>query len=239
MRAQGVPWGIELGNHPLHVIFDTKGKINGIVSEIYKFITKSSYKPLSLIRLWKTDINTSQDPDWCVVWSNISLSSRNPDHQMIHYRLIHRFYLTPRRLQQMKLRDNSYCDFCTDNIIATFYHMVWQCPEVNRFWYSVSSIMSSIIKGPIPLSPCLLLLNDTSSLKLTINNRRRLLAGLTAAKRMIVCRWKPPHTLLMRRWLSSYRDIVQLELSTARLHYAKMSNIDCWSELLEKINEMM
>ncbi|CAM4652875.1 unnamed protein product [Leuciscus chuanchicus] len=73
----------------------------------------------------------------------------------------------------------------------------------------------SIIKEPIPPSPCLLLLNDTSSLKLTINNRRLLLAGLTAAKKMIVCRWKPPHTLSMRKWLASYRDIVQLELSTA------------------------
>ena len=238
MRAQGVPWAIELGNHPLHVFFDTKGKINGIVSDLYRFITKASYKPLSLVRLWKTDINTSQDLDWGVIWSNISLSSRNPDHQMIHYRSIHRSYLTPRRLQQMKLRDNPYCDYCPDNTIATLYHMVWQCPEVNRFWHSASSIMSIIIEVPIPFSPCLLLLNDTSSLKLTINNRRLLLAGLTAAKRMIVCRWKPPHALSVRKWLSSYRDIAQLELSTARLHHAKSFNIDCWSELLGKINTM-
>nr|XP_055061237.1 uncharacterized protein LOC129444531 [Misgurnus anguillicaudatus] len=186
MRAQGVPWGIEFENHPLHVIVDTKGKMNGIVSVLYKFITKASYKPLPLFRLWKTDINISQDPDWCTVWSNILLSSRNPDHQMIHYRLVHRSYLTLRRLQQMNFRDNPFCDFCTDNTVATFYHMVWQCPEVNRFWYSISSILSNIVKEPIPFSPCLFLLNDTSSLKLTINNLRLLLAGLTAAKRMIV-----------------------------------------------------
>jgi len=238
MCAQGVPWGIKLGNHPLHEICATKGKIKGIVSEVYKFITTASCKPLSLIRLWKTDINISEDPDWGAVWSNISLSSRNPDHQMIHYRLIHRFYLTPRRLQQMKLRDNPFCDFCSDNTIATYYHMVWQCPEVNSFWHSISSILSSILKRPIPLSPCLFLLNDTSSLNLTINNRRLLLAGLTAAKKMIVCRWKPPHTLLMSKWLSSYREIAQLELSTARLHFTKSFNIDCWLELLEIINEM-
>lgn len=42
MRAQGVPWGSELGNHPLHVIFDTKGKNNGIVSDLYKFIYNQS-----------------------------------------------------------------------------------------------------------------------------------------------------------------------------------------------------
>ena len=68
MRAQGVPWGTELGNHPLHVIFDTKGKNNRdkqvIVSDLYKLLTKASYKPLSLNRLWKADTNASVDLDW-------------------------------------------------------------------------------------------------------------------------------------------------------------------------------
>lgn len=239
MHAQGVPWGTDLESHPLHLILGTKGKNSGIVSGLYTFITESSYKPLPLNRLWKRDINISSDLDWHTIWSNISLSSRNPNHQMIHYKLIHRFYLTPRRLQQMKLRDNPYCDFCPDNTIGTFLHLVWQCPEGNRFWENVSNIMSSIIERAIPHSQCLLLLNDTSFLELTTNDRRHLLAGLTAAKRMVACRWKPPHALSVREWLSSYRDIAQLEFCTARLHYAKTQNIICWSKQLEKISVLL
>lgn len=34
MRAQGIPRAIELGNHPLYAIVDTKGKIFGIASDI-------------------------------------------------------------------------------------------------------------------------------------------------------------------------------------------------------------
>ena len=84
------------------------------------------------------------------------------------------------------------------------------------------------------LTQCLLLLNDTSSLKLTINNKRLLLAGLTAAKRMIACCWKPSHALWLKECLSFYWDFAQLDVSTARLHYAKTSNIDCRSKLLNK-----
>ena len=101
MRTQGLPWGTELGNHPLHVIFDTKGKNNGIVSDLYQFITKASYKPLKFNRFWKTDINSYFDPDWKTIWSNITQSSRNPDHEIIHYTSIHRSYLTPPKLQQI------------------------------------------------------------------------------------------------------------------------------------------
>ena len=115
----------------------------------------------------------------------------------------------------MKLRANPYCDFRSDNTIGTFYHMVWQCPEVNRFCENVSSVMSDIMGRDVPHSKHLLLLNDTSSLELTINDKSFLLAGLTAAKRMVACSWKPPHALLVREWLSSYQDIAQLELSTA------------------------
>ncbi len=146
MCAQGVPWGANLEIHPLHSILGTKDKNN--FNNLDKFITKTSYKPLPLNRLRMSDINTLSDLDWHIIWSNISLSSRNQNHQMIHYKFIHRSYLTPCRLQQMKLRANPFCDFCSDNTIGTFLHMVWQCPEVNRFWENVSSI--------IKYQPCLL-----------------------------------------------------------------------------------
>ena len=233
MRAYGVPW--DLNTHPLHLIFNSKRKNNGIVSDLYKFINKAAYKVLPLDRLWKSDIAIQADLDWCTIWVNVSLSSRNLNHQMIHYKFIHRSYLMPQRLLHMKLRTNPYCDFCPDNTIGTFFHMIWQCPEVNRFWKNISSTLSDIIGRAIPHSEHLLLLNDTSSLQLNITDRRLLLAGLTAAKKIVVCRWKSPHTLSVREWISSYRDIIQLELSTARLHCAKTCNIICWSKILEKI----
>ena len=158
---------------------------------------------------------------------------------MIHYKFVHRFYFTPRRLYQMKLKSNPFCDFCSGNTVGTFFHLVWQCPEVNRLWENISSILSVVVERTIPCSPSLLLLHDISSLKLTTNNSRLLFAGLTAAKRMIACRWKPPHVTSIKEWLSSYKDIAQLELTTARLHSAKTQNISSWSNLVKKIESLM
>lgn len=59
--------------------------------------------------------------------------------------------------------------------------MVWQCPAVYTFWSIVSIKLSDIMQSPIPASPSVLLLDDTHFLKLRINERRILLAGLTAA----------------------------------------------------------
>lgn len=40
-------------------------------------------------------------------------------------------------------------------------------------------------------------------------------------KKMVACPQKPPHTLSVRKWLYSYQDTAQLELSAAWLCYAK------------------
>ena len=132
--------------------------------------------------------------------------------------------------------ENSFCGFCPDNITGTYMHMTWDCPEVNRFWWKVTGILSTLMDKTIPCSQPLLLLNDTSTIKLSINDRRILLAGLTAAKKLIVCRWKPPHLLSVKEWLRSYREIAQLELSTSRLRHVNSENILYWTNLLGKIN---
>ncbi len=47
-----------------------------------------------------------------------------------------------------------------------------------------------------------------------------LLAGLTAAKQMIVLRWKPPRSLTIKHWLLTTLDVIYLEMSTARINGA-------------------
>lgn len=69
-----------------------------------------------------------------------------------------------------------------------------------------------------PLSPTLVLLNDDANLELSLQQRRILWAGLTAAKKMLALRWQPPHTLTWQQWANSILDIVMMERSVARVH---------------------
>lgn len=50
-------------------------------------------------------------------------------------------------------------------------------------------------------------------------------------KKMVACPQKPPHTLSVRKWLYSYQDTAQLELSAAWLCYAKNTIIFHWDIL--------
>ena len=87
-------------------------------------------------------------------------------------------------------------------------------------------------------SPTSFILNDVSQLQINSTHKCVFFAGLTAAKKMVATRWKPPHTLTYRKWALTFLDIVYLEMSTARLHGAKEENINIWSNIAVKIQNM-
>ena len=87
------------------------------------------------------------------------------------------------------------------------------------------------------MEPNLLLLNDDSNLDLNTKQQKIWLAGLTAAKKLIVQRWLPPHKLPPRKWLEYFLDAVMLELSTARINRATANTLDLWKGAAAAITE--
>ena len=99
--------------------------------------------------------------------------------------------------------------------------MVYECTAVRMFRKQVIDIVSEIIGVHIPCLPNIVLLNDDSSLDLQTHQKRVLFAGLTAAKKSIVIRWKPPHTLFIKQWISSFHELLISELPIASANRAE------------------
>ena len=228
LKAFGVPWGEVLEPHPL-VKLCSSGSSKGLVSKFYLFCIKAAEKPLLLASRWEHDLSISPaDINWSSVWANISLSSRNPNHQMIHFNFVHRTYCTPKKRFLMELAPSPNCDLCQLGVSGSFLHMVWECQAVKIFWGRVANKLSAVLGRHIPISPNILLLNDLSELELSVPRRRWFLAGLTAAKKMVAQRWKAPFLLPFSQWLSATVNIAKFEMSIARMHGAREVNVKSW-----------
>ncbi len=79
------------------------------------------------------------------------------------------------------------------------------------------------------LAPDLLFLDGFSGLALSPQQRILLLAALTAAGRVLVSRWIPPHLVTGRLWGLSLLGIVSMELSAAHVHGAEARTLGTWS----------
>ncbi len=89
--------------------------------------------------------------------------------------------------------------------------------------------MSFLLEKDVVLTPDFFFLDGFSGLALSPQQRNLLLAALTAAGRMLVSRWVPPHLMTRRVWGLTLLGILSVELSTARIHGAKAETLRTWS----------
>ena len=163
-----VPIRGKLPTHPLRLLIDSLShRGQRFVSAIYGKLSKEC-NDLPIMRMWERDFQLGDEAiSWSNVWQNISKSSRNPGHQLIHYKLCHRMYYTPITRFRMKLIQSPICDKCQHNELGTYKHMIWECPPVQDFWNRVTRTLSEMLATPIPVDPVLLLLGDDSNVDLT------------------------------------------------------------------------
>ncbi len=117
------------------------------VSLIYNKIIDCITKPLSIKTIWNrelSDLNLSVD--WERVWSNLNLTSKKLAHRLIHFKVIHRAYITPYKIFKMKLQPNFNCHICNTTSSGTFLHMFWECPVVISLWTHVNLVLSSLLQ---------------------------------------------------------------------------------------------
>ncbi len=86
-----------------------------------------------------SDLNLSVD--WERVWSNLTLTSKNLAHRLIHFKVIQRAYITPYKRFKMKLVKFELPYTSS----GTFLHMFWECPVVISLWTHVNLVLSSLL----------------------------------------------------------------------------------------------
>lgn len=237
LRAYGVPWESNIQIHPI-IKKLLISPFRGFVTFSYQWLSEANYSNIQIQTKWERDL-AANCLDWDAIWENVFSASKNPNHQLIQFKFCHRAYWTPIDRFHAKQSTSLNCSLCNKGIPGTFKHMVWDCEEVHSFWREVTFILSELLELDIPLQPSLLLLNDDSQIECTEKQRKVCLAGLTAAKKLIVQRWLPPHKLPIKNWLLYFQDIIMMELSTARIHGARVSTIQMWERSARVVADLL
>lgn len=122
--------------------------------------------------------------------------------RIIQFNYLHRVYYTRERLWRATLIASPECLRCGDEL-GTWYHTVWQCVVIARFWRRVLACLAEVLGWELPCDPKLVLLHVLEGVGGNIYKRHLLLLGLTLAKRDIARHWKasvPPPACCLEEW---------------------------------------
>lgn len=84
--------------------------------------------------------------------------------QLIQYKSIHRYNITPDKMFQMRLVDANICSQCARGHINNSMDATWACHPIYSFWTAVTENLDACLDHIIPVSPPLFLLGDTTQI---------------------------------------------------------------------------
>lgn len=107
---------------------------------------------------WEIDLGRHiSDLTWEKLCSFNGSFSLNVSVKEQHYKLLHRWYLTPSRLSKIYPEGDYKCWKC-DLQNAPFIHMWWMCKKVQQFWRVVQIDIQKALQIGLPFVPELFVL---------------------------------------------------------------------------------
>ena len=116
---------------------------------------------------------------------------------------------------------------------GTFYHVLWECTHIQRYWAGIQEIIDRVLGGENPLDPKLAILNIWSPTDLTRPQRTWLSLALMVAKRNIARMWGGVDTPQIQDWENDL-DWCQLAEKTT---YESRGCPEKWSRVWGRWNE--
>lgn len=81
--------------------------------------------------IWQRDLGIDiEDNHWERITANVGIGIREARGTYTQYKIIHRYYFTPTRLQKMGTADNNMCWNCKEEVGT---YMIWECRLVKPF----------------------------------------------------------------------------------------------------------
>lgn len=130
-----------------------------------------------------------EEGDWESLCTSSQCFSFNSRHKLTQYNLIHRTYFTPLQitlnkasvlsvLPKMQIRNGDVGTYVLDS------------PCLNSYWMSIMKMLNDITGLNIPTEPRVILLGDTSMIKVNRNQLKFIRIALITANKCIAMHWK-------------------------------------------------
>lgn len=186
----------------------------GRISLLYNMLVEGSPESSSSrLGAWSKDLNEEITPDeWSEICQDAQVQTVNTRLKLLQYNWLMRVYITP--VLSNKFNENipdtcPKCKVCK----GTYFHCIWECEEISKFWKEVHNMIGKIINVSLPFGPRIFLMHLYPKLK----SKECIFISMCIlqAKRLIALQWKSLEPPSIKRWL---REMV-LNMSMEKITY--------------------
>ncbi|KAJ1091063.1 hypothetical protein NDU88_004191 [Pleurodeles waltl] len=174
-----------------------------IISNLYRILNKTpEVQAGKAWGRWNAVLPTPLPlKDWPKALSHIRGVSRNPRFRYTQFNYTHQTYLSPARIKRMFPDSVPICPRCKTPS-APFYHMVWNCPNIQTVWEEVVGEVSRLMGLALSADPESCLLGLRKRPKKQRHLHKFIDLAFLMYKRLIAMHWKAPKAPDLKSWYS-------------------------------------
>lgn len=204
----------------------------GLISKIYKCLVEGSTETSAgQLGAWREDLQEDIPIEkWEEACSEAQLRT-NTRLKWLQYNWL-RTYITPEKLNRYNSAIPDTCIKC-EKEKGTFFHCVWQCTKIQKFWQEIKQCIQNILQIQIPLVPQSFMLGLYPD-NLKIKKYQRIFVDLSVlmAKIVIALSWKNIRSPSVSRWLSELSTTLPLEKITYTIKHQQHNFHQIWDPFI-------
>lgn len=194
---------------PLTLLISNAGRSH-LITKLYRIcLSLKSPRDRGVRQQWEADLGQPLiDKEWSFCLDPIQRVSPNHRHKLLHFKFIHRTYITPLHIFKFDPSKSPNRPKC-GSPDADFAHMAWACLRILPLWTEVFHTLTDILEAPLLPSPRLGLLGLVSKAKRSC--RRFVAIALLLAKKEVAINWGARSKPQRAAWL---RNLAYCNLQT-------------------------
>lgn len=178
-----------------------------LISQFYSMLTipQATSSAYALKTRWEGEVGTLADDEWSDALDACKLVSPRLSDRLTQLFMIHRAYLTPLRLSKYREGQSTMCIIC-NQATGTFFHLLWQCPQIQAYWVQVVRFLHDTMGSPVTLQPKLCLLGILSDPEINKFQKVFVHETLFSARKVIARAWMRPNPPEFPHWLAEVNN---------------------------------
>ncbi len=213
--------------------------VSHFISAFYALLhSLNSDDVIHITQKWERDLATDYTKDdWLRAIKIISSTFTCNRLRETQYKIFHRLHLTPYVFNKMNQQTSALCKKCQKEV-GTYYHYLWHCKLIKRFWGTISQELSGIFQVAIKRDPGFFILGLPFR-HLTLTHLQLKLCDklLPLARKCVLINWIKDLPPTATQWYKEIFRVLPHERISAVLKGNERHFTELWSPLFNYLQK--